>query len=101
MPAMTPRKPNTNDRLHPADWTIYFEWDFTKGRKPLTVESRVHDVKVGQSWYQFSRHVVTAKGAEWLDCFELYPLGGFKAFRPVEVTAVRIHTEPKTKKPAA
>lgn len=96
---MTHRKRVRNDHPYPDDWTLYFEWQFAggRGRKPMTVKSRQHDVKVGQSWLMFERHVVKEDGTEWLDLFELYPYGGFRAVRPGEVSHVRTHVEPKKK----
>lgn len=96
---MTPRKPGKSGPAHPVDWTIEYEWTFERGKEPVTIESRVHDVKVDGAWYQFDRFVTNhAKGVSWLDCFEMYPLGGFRAHRPGEISAVRVHVEPK--KPA-
>lgn len=93
---MTPRKRVKNDRPYPDDWTVRYEWEFAKGRKSATLASRRHDVRVGQTWFMFERHVTTPK-TEWLDLFELYPYGGFKAVRPSEVSAFRMHVEPKKK----
>ena len=101
---MTPRTKNKNDKAWPDHWTVRFEWGFPGIHPkpldhPIIVESRKHDVRVKGNWYQFDRHVTNEKtGTEWLDCFEMYPLAGWKSFRPGEVSAVRLHVVPKKPK---
>lgn len=92
--SMTPRKRVKNEHPYPDDWTVYFEWEFEPRRGKVTrVVSRQHDVKVGQSWYLFERYVVKADGTSWIDCFEMHPYGGYRAFRPNEVSQVRQHVK--------
>jgi hypothetical protein len=57
-----PRKKTKAGRHYPDDWTVYFEWTFAKAKKESVITSCRFDVKVGQTWYQFERYVVTGAG---------------------------------------
>ena len=91
----------------PDSWDVRFAWTLPESagtvRGIRELETRKHDVALKghpSVWYMFDRYVFNNdNGKEWVDAFALYPHAHWHSFRPDEIVKVRVHIEPKKRKP--